>query len=138
MITSTPRTPNESEELRLLASTGKWTAEPDERSQRHEFDTTCTVYGRIELTRVDDDCWRLCDRTLPHNDPRRLIALAELKLGHVTVLWLRERDGHDQFASLEQALKAAEDSIYDVESEQPERPTQIPHFPPPGRDHHPR
>jgi hypothetical protein len=90
------------------------------------------MYGRIELTRVDDDCWRLCDRTLPRDDPRRIIALAEVELGHVTVLWLRERDSHDQFATFEQALKAAEDSIYDLEGQHPERPTPIPHFPPPS------
>lgn len=94
---------------------------------------TYSMYGRIELTRVGEDCWRLCDGTLPHNDPRRIIALAENKDGHVSVLWSRDREGRDQFATFEQALKAAEDTIYDLESEDPERPIPIPHFPPATR-----
>ena len=47
---------------------------------------THIMYGRIELARVDKDCWRLCDGTLPEHDPTRVIALAELKEDHVTVL----------------------------------------------------
>lgn len=93
---------------------------------------TYSMYGRLELVRVDDDCWRLCDGTLPHNDPARVIAWAEIEEGRVTVLWLRERDGHACFATFEDALKAAEDRIY-AQSDRAGRPIQIPHFPPPIR-----
>ena len=88
------------------------------------------LYGRLELVRVDDDCWRLCDGTLPENDPTRVIALAELKSDHVAVLWLRKRNRRSRFASFEKALRAAEKMIYDSERGRPGRPIPIPHFPP--------
>ena len=91
---------------------------------------THIMYGRIEAARVDDDCWRLCDGTLPENDPTRVIALAELKDDHVTVLWLRKRNKRSTFATFEQALRAAEKIVYDAERMRPGRPVPIPHFPP--------
>jgi len=91
---------------------------------------THIMYGRIELTRVDQDCWRLCDSTLPENDPARVIALAELTDDHVTVLWLRKRNRRSRFATFEQALRAAERFIYDAERGRSRRPVSIPHFPP--------
>jgi hypothetical protein len=91
---------------------------------------THIMYGRIEAARVDDDSWRLCDGTLPENDPTRVIALAELKDDHVTVLWLRKRNKRSTFATFEQALRAAEKIIYDAERRRPVRPVPIPHFPP--------
>jgi len=91
---------------------------------------TPILYGRIELVRVDDECWRLCDATLPENDPTRVIALAELKDGHVTVLWLQKRNKRSTFSTFEQALRAAERFICDAERRHPRRPVNIPHFPP--------
>ncbi len=91
---------------------------------------THIMYGRLEIARVDDDCWRLCDRTLPENDPTRVIALAELKNGRVTVLWLRKRNRRSTFATFEQALREAERFIYNPERRRPRRPVSIPHFPP--------
>ena len=91
---------------------------------------THIMYGRLEAARVDDDCWRLCDRTLPENDPTRVIALAELKNGCVTVLWLRKRNRRSRFATFEKALRAAEKIIYDAERKSAGRPIPIPHFPP--------
>ncbi|MCH6231499.1 hypothetical protein MK786_12175 [Microbacterium sp. CFH 31415] len=90
---------------------------------------THIMYGHIEAARVDDDCWRLCDGTLPENDPR-VIALAELKDDHVTVLWLRKRNKRSTLATFEQALRAAEKIIHDAEHRRPSRPVPIPHFPP--------
>lgn len=89
-------------------------------------------YGRIEAAGVDDDCWRLCDSTVPENDPTRVIALAEVKDDSVSVLWLRTRKRTKQstFPTFEQALRAAEKTIYDAERRRPIRPVQIPHFPP--------
>ncbi len=91
---------------------------------------THIMYGRLEAARVDEDCWRLCDGTLPENDPTRVIALAELKDDYVTVLWLRKRNKRSTFATFEQALRAAEKIIYDAERRRPMRPVPIPHFPP--------
>jgi hypothetical protein len=91
---------------------------------------THIMYGRVEAVRVDDDCWRLCDGTLPENDPTRVIAFAELKDDHVTVLWLRLRNERSTFATFEQALRAAGKIIYDAERRRPVRPVPIPHFPP--------
>ena len=87
-------------------------------------------YGRIEPARVDNDCWRLCDGTLPEHDPTRVIALAELKDDDVAVLWLRNRDSRSTFATFEHALRAAERFIYDAERRGRPRPFSIPHFPP--------
>ena len=92
---------------------------------------THIAYGRIELARVDDDCWRLCDGTLPENDPTRVIALAEIRDDYVTVLWLRKRNRRSTFPTFELALRAVEKIIYDVERRSPGRPVPIPHFPPP-------
>jgi len=91
---------------------------------------TSIVYGRIEIVRVDDDCWRLCDGALPESDPARIIAIAEVKDDHVTVIWLRKRNRRSTFATFEQALRAAEKIIYDAEHRRPGRPVPIPHFPP--------
>jgi len=91
---------------------------------------THIMYGRIELARVDEDCWRLCDGTLPEHDPTRVIALAELKDDHVSVLWLQNRNMRSTFATLEQALREAERFIYNPERRRPRRPVSIPHFPP--------
>lgn len=33
--------------------------------------------ARIELTRVGEGCWRLCDPALHESDPRRLVAFVE-------------------------------------------------------------
>ncbi|GAA3216052.1 hypothetical protein GCM10017690_31690 [Microbacterium terregens] len=91
---------------------------------------TYSMYGRIELTRVDDDCWRLCDGALPQSDPSRIIAFAEKKNGHVTLLWLRQRSGQQDFATFEQALRATEATVYELDGQRTERPRPIPHFPP--------
>src|SRR6478609_9151701 len=91
---------------------------------------THIMYGRLEVARVDDDCWRLCDATLPENDPTRVIALAELQDDRVTVLWLQKRNKRSTFATFEQALRAAEKIIYDAERGRSARPVLIPHFPP--------
>ncbi|WP_314504713.1 hypothetical protein [uncultured Microbacterium sp.] len=88
------------------------------------------MYGRIELVRVDDDCWRLCDGTLPENDPTRVIALAEIEDDRVTVLWLQKRNKRSTFSTFEHALCAAERFICDAERRRPGRPVNIPHFPP--------
>ncbi|GAA1998618.1 hypothetical protein GCM10009777_39890 [Microbacterium pumilum] len=91
---------------------------------------THIMFGRIEVARVDEHCWRLCDATLPEDDPRRVIALAELKDEHVTVLWLRERNSRSTFATFEQALGAAEKIAYKADRRRASRPVPIPHFPP--------
>ena len=62
--------------------------------------------------------------------PTRVIALAELKDDHVTVLWLHKRNRRSTFATFKQALRAAERFIYDAERRRPRRPVSIPHFPP--------
>jgi hypothetical protein len=91
---------------------------------------TRIMYGGIEVSRVDDDCWRLCDRTLPENDPTRVIALAELKDNQVTLLWLRKRNSRSTFATFAQALRAAEKLVNTAEPRRARRPAPIPHFPP--------
>ncbi len=91
---------------------------------------THIMYGRLELARVDDACWRVCDRTLPEDDPTRVIALAEIKPDHVTVLWLRKGNKASTFPNFERALRAAEKTIYQGQHKRPGRPVPIPHFPP--------
>lgn len=92
---------------------------------------TSSLYGRLELTRVDNDCWRLCDGALPTTDPARIIAFAEKKDdGRVSVLWLQERSDPEEFSTFEDALRAAEEAVYDLDAERSERPLPIPHFPP--------
>lgn len=91
---------------------------------------TPITWGTLELTRVDDDCWRICDSTLPANDPGRIIAFAEIKHDHLIVLWLRKPSKRKKFATFEKALRAAQKTIVDAEPRRSRRPVPIPHLPP--------
>jgi hypothetical protein len=91
--------------------------------------------ARIELTRVGEGCWRLCDPALHESDPRRLVAFVECAEDHVTVLWLRDTHADTRFDTLEDALAAA-DSLLAPRARRAvraQRPVPIPHFPPRAR-----
>lgn len=91
--------------------------------------------GRVEICAVGEGSWRLCDASLPENDPRRLVAYVEQEGDRVVVLWLRRVHTDAAFATLDQALEAADEvlALEERDRNRASRPVFIPHFPPPVR-----
>lgn len=64
--------------------------------------TTPTV---AELIWVGNGGWVACDRGVPDEDPRRVIAFVEHRDHHVDVLWVRERREAGCYETLREALQ---------------------------------
>ena len=92
------------------------------------------THNGLELTKVDEGCWRVCDSALDEHDPRRVIAFVECRGERTAVLWLRSRAAESIHRSFDEALTAIERSVSaEGETDRSHRPVPIRHFPPPRR-----
>jgi hypothetical protein len=85
---------------------------------------------RLELVPLQGDGWRLCDTSVPADDPAHLIAYIERLDDGVGVVWLYGAFGHDRYGSVEEALDVAADLLVRVDEQTRRRPVAIPHLPP--------
>ncbi|MDX2376718.1 hypothetical protein M4I32_07885 [Microbacterium sp. LRZ72] len=89
-------------------------------------------HGRIEMAMIEEGCWRICDASMPPDDPRRVIAYIESDDDGVDVLWLSGDRRPARYGTLEDALAAADARVVTAPGEdRASRPVPIPHFPPP-------
>jgi hypothetical protein len=61
----------------------------------------------MELFPLSDHAWRLCDRTVPHDDAASVIAYLERTEQGIEVVWLRPGAEGDRFEALKDAIAAA-------------------------------
>jgi len=92
------------------------------------------MHSGLELTKVDEGCWRVCDGALDEHDPRRVIAFVECRGERAAVLWLRSRAAESIHRSFDEAMAAIERSVSaEGGADRSNRPVPIRHFPPPRR-----
>ena len=65
------------------------------------------IIHEMELFPLGDHAWRLCDRTVPHDDAASVIAYLERTEEGIEVVWLRPGVDGDRFIALEDAIAAA-------------------------------
>ncbi len=86
---------------------------------------------RLVLMPLDERSWRLCDRSVPHHDPRRVVAYVEVaQSGGYQVTWVSVGFGSARYSSLEALLHAAVKLISSRRSSGALKPQPIPHRPP--------
>ncbi|WP_029145008.1 hypothetical protein [Microbacterium luticocti] len=85
---------------------------------------------RVELVRLGEGAWRLCDRSVPEHDAGSVLAYIEEGRFGVDVVWLCESHAPSRFPTLDDVVAAASRMLAGARSSGPRRPVMIPHHPP--------
>lgn len=84
----------------------------------------------IELVRLGDGAWRICDPQFDEEDPRHVVAFIERHAFRFELVWVRGSGTNRVFDDLEAAIEAVCDRLDGAESHATS-PIPIPHGPPP-------
>lgn len=103
---------------------------PGGRRRRLSTEVVEVREHRLELERLSDDGWRLCDTSAPPDDAAHVLAYIEQLDAGVDVVWLYGAFGRDRFDAIDEALVVATALLAEADARSARRPVPIPHFAP--------
>ena len=72
---------------------------------------TSVLDERLEVTRLGEDDWRVCDGRLHPLEPLRIIAYVQRHPDFIEVLWMHNRRELEQFAGVDDAFAAVAQTL---------------------------